>query len=170
MTVTDKPRAAQQQTKPCPHTGQHVCTECGEVLDVELIDESGKPTVRGWREIGRRLSAKLQTRTFNAGRKGTFEYITARQVFELLDKTVGPGNWATQVQVVRAEHPVAVLVGLGILGVWKWDTGYSNNPDANDPEDKSFEDEPLKAAVSDGIKRVAVQWGVGRWLYPEMRS
>jgi hypothetical protein len=57
-----------------------------------------------------------------------------------------------------------VLVGLGIFGVWKWDAGYSNNPDA-EPEDPQFEDEPLKAAVSDGLKRAAVQWGIGRFLY-----
>lgn len=152
------------------HEHQAVCRDCGEVLAPDLVGADGKPTPAGWREIGRRLAQPMPTRTFNAGKRGTFEYITARQVQQRLDQVVGPGNWSTTVQIVRAEHPVAALVSLRIFGVEKADVGYSNNPDADDPEDKSYEQEPLKAAVSDGFKRSAVQWGIGRWLYREMRA
>jgi hypothetical protein len=51
--------------------------------------------------------------------------------------------------------------------VWKWDVGYSNNPESDEETDRSYEHEPLKAAVSDGFKRAGVQWGVGRFLYGE---
>src|SRR5438552_15701021 len=96
------------------HEHQPVCKDCGEVLSPELVGTDGKPTPAGWREIGRRLAAAMPTRTFNAGKRGTFEYITARQVQLRLDQVVGPGNWSTTVHIVRAEHPVATLGSLRI--------------------------------------------------------
>lgn len=132
-----------------------------------LANPDGTPTKDGWRKIGEFLRRELPFRTFKGKGGREYSYITARQVADRLDTVIGPGNWATDVRVVRAEHPVAVLVGLSVFGVWKWDAGYSNNPEADDPADRSFEDEPLKAAVSDGLKRAAVQWGVGRFLYGE---
>jgi len=150
------------------HEHHPVCKDCGEVL-VEALVVDGMPTAAGWRAIGVRLAARMDTRTFDAGKRGRFEFITARQVQQRLDQVVGPGNWSTNVQIIRSEHPVSALVELCIFGVKKADVGYSNNPDAEDPEDKSYETEPLKAAVSDALKRAAVQWGIGRWLYREMR-
>lgn len=135
--------------------------------EARLINEDGTPTKEGWRKIGEVLRQPMPTKQFKGKGGRTFDYVTARQVADRLDKVVGPGNWSTRVRVERADHPVAVLVGLAIFGVWKWDAGYSNNPDADEPTDKAFEDEPLKAAVSDGFKRAAVQWGIGRWLYQD---
>lgn len=129
-----------------------------------LIDGVGEPTPSGWRKIGEVLRRPMPTQQYKGAGGRSFTYVTARQVQDRLDAVVGPGNWSSQVRVVRAEHPVAVLVGVSIFGVWKWDSGYSNNPDAK-PDDRQLEDEPLKAAVSDGFKRAAVQWGVGRFLY-----
>ena len=130
-----------------------------------LQNEDGTPTRDGWRKIGEQFRKEMPSKQ-RQGRAGlVFSYINARQVAKRLDEVVGPGNWATEVRVVRAEHPVAVLVGVAVYGVWKWDAGYSNNPEADNETDKSFEDEPLKAAVSDGVKRAAVLWGIGRWLY-----
>ncbi len=152
------------------HEHRPVCKECGEVLVQDLVVD-GKPTPAGWREIHRRLAAQMPTRTAK-GKGGSYAYITARQVQSRLDQVVGPGNWSTNVQIIRSEHPVSALVeayGAGLDVVAEGADGYSNNPDADDPEDKSYEHEPLKAAVSDGFKRAAVQWSVGRWLYPEMR-
>jgi len=139
-------------------------------IDVEIAPElgaDGKPTAGGWRWIGRKLRDKMPTRT---ARKpgGARDYITARQVQQRLDDIVGPGNWSTNQRVIRADHPVAIAVGLAIYGVWKWDVGYSNNPDAVDEwledtdeqsgevktsRNRAYEDEPLKAAFSDGLKR-----------------
>jgi hypothetical protein len=155
-------------------------------VEIEVGPELGpdnKPTAAGWRWIGRKFREPMATRS---ARKpgGTREYITARQVQDRLDAIVGPGNWSSQQRVVRAEHPVSVAAGIGVFGVWKWDLGYSNNPDAVDEwieevnkangevqqrRNPSYEDEPLKAAFSDAFKRAAVSWGVGRFLYPEMK-
>lgn len=166
MTTTTLEPSAIHASPPMP---QHMAIPPKASDKPVLVDVEGRPTPAGWRKISELLAQPMATRTFR-GRGGLqMEYITARQVQRRLDQVVGPGNWATQIRIVRADHPVAVAVGLAIFGVWKWDVGYSNSPDADDPEDKSYEIEPLKAAVSDGLKRAAVQWGVGRWLYPEMR-
>lgn len=151
-------------------------------IEVELAPEmgpDGRPTPGGWRWIGRRFRLPMPTREAKkpGGRR---DYITARQVQARLDDIVGPGNWASDQKLLRGAHPVAIAVGIGVYGVWKWDVGYSNNPDAveelMDRTDREsgevyqvrVEDEPLKAAFSDGFKRAAVQWGIGRFLYPEI--
>jgi Rad52/22 family double-strand break repair protein len=48
---------------------------------------------------------------------------------------------------------------LTVCGARRADVGYSNAPDSED------EIEPAKAAYSDALKRAAVGFGVGRWLY-----
>jgi len=138
-----------------------------EAAEPETRNADGTPNREGWVKIGKLLRLPMASKQ-RPGKGGvTFSYINARQVAARLDAVVGPGNWASDVRVIRAEHPVAVLVGIAIYGVWKWDAGYSNNPEADDESDRSYEQEPLKAAVSDGFKRSAVQWGVGRFLYPD---
>jgi hypothetical protein len=162
-------------------------------VDIEVgpeLDQNARPTPAGWRFIGRKFREPMPTRSAKKP-GGARDYITARQVQERLDAIVGPGNWASDLRVVRSEHPVAVAVGICVYGVWKWDVGYSNNPDQVDEyvertdqqgkrvvdevtgevqmrRNPAFEDEPLKAATSDGFKRAGVAWGVGRFLYPEM--
>jgi hypothetical protein len=137
---------------------------------VPLIDERGHPTPQGWRKIGELFGKEMSSKQRKGAGGRTFDYITARQVAKRLDDVVGPGNWATEVKVIRADHPVSVLVGVAVFGVWKWDAGYSNNPEADDEQDRAYEQEPLKAAVSDGFKRAAVLWGIGRWLYGDTAS
>ena len=88
----------------------------------------------------------------------SFDYITARQVADRLDRVIGPGNWATSFHVLSVEDHI-VECTLSVFGISKADVGYSNNPDSEN------ESEPLKEAYSDALKRAAVQWGIGRWLY-----
>lgn len=150
-----------------PPTPPTVVTATTTIADSKppLIDEHGKPTREGWRLIGKLFRKELphKERTGRGGMK--FSYIDARQVQNVLDGVVGPGNWESRWSVVRADHPVCARVGIGVYGVWKWDVGYSNNPEADEETDRSYELEPLKAAVSDGFKRAAVMWGIGRFLY-----
>lgn len=126
-----------------------------------LMMPDGTPAPSGWRKIGENLRKPMPAKTLTAGRRGSFSYITARQVQQRLDDVVGPGNWSTHYFVHGSG---AVECTLSIFGVAKADVGYSNNPDA-DPDDAQFEHEPLKAAYSDAFKRAAVAWGVGRFLY-----
>lgn len=80
-------------------------------------------------------------------------YITNRDVMERLDEVVGPGNWWNEYKVT--EH--GVLCGITIRTpegpVTKWD-----GADATDVE-------ATKGGFSDSMKRAAVQWGIGRYLY-----
>lgn len=122
-----------------------------------LVDDAGYPTPAGWRTIGNRLQAPMATHT-RPGRGGrSFEYVTASQVAQRLDETVGPGNWSSRLQLLGSE-PWIVLCELAIFGVTKTDVGYSNAPDSEE------ESEPAKAAASDALKRAALLWGIGRWL------
>lgn len=78
-------------------------------------------------------------------------YIDARNVLDRLDEAVGPEGWQDSYEVLVAqEGGFAVRCRLSVLGVSKEDVG---------------EGESLKAAFSDALKRAAVKFGVGRYLY-----
>jgi len=87
-------------------------------------------------------------------------YVDARTVLDRLDKAVGPEGWHDSYEVLsdqertlegeRRERVVEVKCRLTVLGVSKEDVG---------------EGDSLKAAFSDALKRAAVKFGVGRYLY-----
>ena len=86
-------------------------------------------------------------------------YVDARDVAERLDEVVGPLHWAVDHKAVGGQ----TLTGIGIRDsesgdwVWKWDTGLVGR--------SGDEALSVKASLSDGLKRAAVLWGVGRYLY-----
>jgi hypothetical protein len=85
-------------------------------------------------------------------------YIDARLVQDRLDDVVGVGGWKTEFTQVSPES-VECRLSLRIDGEWitRADVGStSEQPDAGDR---------MKAAYSDALKRAAVQFGVGRYLY-----
>lgn len=125
-------------------------------------NEDGTPDAAGWRTIGRLFRkpiAEVQYRPAPGGNR--FAYIDARQVMDRLDKVVGPGNWQSHF-FVQADGSVECTIT--VYNSSKADVGYKNNPKAQ-PGDNTYEYEPLKAAYSDALKRAAVQWGIGRFLY-----
>jgi hypothetical protein len=91
-------------------------------------------------------------------------YVTNRAIMDRLDAVCGPHNW----QNVYAPTPndpkhdsLECGIGIRILNeitgaadwVWKYDA--SDNSDM----------EPIKGGYSGSMKRSAVQWGIGRYLY-----
>lgn len=92
-------------------------------------------------------------------------YIDARAVMDRLDAVVGPTNWQTSyVLLDPAMKAVECSLSIRFTGdVWttKCDVGYPNEGKDADNADK----EPLKAAYSDALKRAAVQFGIGRYIY-----
>lgn len=86
-------------------------------------------------------------------------YVDARAVADRLDEICGKEGWSFDWQPIltgTVDGKPAVLAAKGILtigGVSKSDVG-----DAGDTE-------PTKASVSDSLKRAAVLWGIGRYLY-----
>ncbi len=93
------------------------------------------------------------------GTKGQFlAYIDARDVYDRLDAVVGPDNWQDKLGEGYPDGSVGVSIGIkiGEEWVWKSDVGYPNSDQ---------DEELMKSAASDAIKRAAVHWGIGRFLY-----
>jgi hypothetical protein len=80
-------------------------------------------------------------------------YIDSRAVMNRLDAVVGPENWSFDFDVLSGDGKL-VRGRLTICGVTKCDAGEANT-----------EEELLKSAVSDAVKRAAVHFGIGRYLY-----
>lgn len=80
-------------------------------------------------------------------------YIDARDVMERLDDVCGVENW--QVKYSHANDKTIAEIGIKIDGEWVWK--------ANGAGDTQVEAE--KGAISDAMKRAAVVWGIGRYLY-----
>lgn len=94
------------------------------------------------------------------GRGGmTFTYADARAVAQRLDDVLGLAGWQFEVKVADAQravvHGTLVAVIDGVTTV-RQDFGYPNS---------TQDDEPLKSAASDALRRCAAQIGVGRSLY-----
>lgn len=109
--------------------------------------------------------ADIEWRVQTAGEKNgkpwarVLAYVTNRAIMERLDDAVGPENW----QNAFREGPAGgVVCGISVRvpradgtadWVTKWDG--AENSDV----------EPVKGGLSNAMKRAAVQWGIGRYLY-----
>ena len=81
-------------------------------------------------------------------------YVDARAVMDRLD-AVCPNDWNFQIEVIDGTPTPTVKGRLTILGVTREDIGEAFDGDAA----------TLKAAASDALKRCAVHFGIGRYLY-----
>lgn len=91
-------------------------------------------------------------------------YVTNRAIMERLDAAVGPENWRNE---YKPSPCGGVLCGLSINvgGEWitKWDG--SGNMDASSAPGGLSQSDAAKGTLSGAMKRAAVQWGIGRYLY-----
>ena len=99
------------------------------------------------------------------GRGGlTFTYADARAVAQRLDEVLGLTGWQFEVKVAdparSVVHGSLVIVIEGKSTIHQ-DFGYPNS---------AQDDEPLKSAASDALRRCAAQVGVGRSLYSPDRT
>ena len=91
------------------------------------------------------------------GRGGmTFSYVDARAVMQRLDDVLTPEGWDFQSSVIPGTDIVHGKLTIG--GNIREDYGYPNSDQ---------DDEPVKAASSDALKRCAVMYGIGRHLYTD---
>ena len=81
-------------------------------------------------------------------------YIDARDVMDRLDAVCGPANWSTEITETARGR---VLCSLSIRVDGEWVTK------SDGAGDTQVEGET--GAISDAIKRAAVHWGIGRYLY-----
>jgi hypothetical protein len=87
-------------------------------------------------------------------------YMTSRAVQDRLDAVVGPENWQTAFREIGSSMSAGLGLRIGSEWVWKWDgAGHLATSDGLDSTDAG------KGDYSNALKRVAVQWGVGRYLY-----
>ena len=114
------------------------------------------------KEIAAALAAPFDAKDLKTrpGRAGmTFTYADARAVAQRLDDVLGLTGWQFEVDVADLARGV-VKGSLAIVVEGKTviheDFGYPNS---------TSDDEPLKSAASDALRRCAAQIGVGRSLY-----
>lgn len=81
-------------------------------------------------------------------------YITSRHVMDRLDEVCGPDNWQSS-YVETPKGRVLCTISIKIDGDW-----VSKSDGAGDSDV-----EAEKGAISDSLKRAAVHWGIGRYLY-----
>jgi len=117
-----------------------------------------------WTDVSERLAAPFPVDEVEwrpSGKAGAGQrtslvaYVDARTIQNRLDDVVGVGGWSFDwTPVVVAGNEVQAAKGtLTILGVSKSDVGTASNWEAS------------KGAVSDALKRAAVMFSCGRYLY-----
>jgi hypothetical protein len=80
-------------------------------------------------------------------------YVTNRAIMDRLDTVVGPENWRNEFQFVQGGAMCGLSIRVGGEWITKWDGA--------DPSDI----EAFKGVISGAMKRAAVQFGIGRYLY-----
>lgn len=81
-------------------------------------------------------------------------YIDARDVMDRLDAAVGPENWQDAYQETPNGRLICTL-SIRVGEEWISKSDGAGNTDV----------EGDKGAISDALKRAAVKWGIGRYLY-----
>lgn len=97
---------------------------------------------------------RAQTITQSGDKALALAYIDARDVMNRLDAVCGPAGWQSR----YTETPrgrVLCEIGINVGGEWIWKSDGAG--------DTAVEGE--KGGISDALKRAAVQWGIGRYLY-----
>lgn len=80
-------------------------------------------------------------------------YLDARAVMDRLDSICGPAGWQCKYSMIAG---IAICdLGIRLDGEWIWK---ADGAGATDVEGE-------KGMLSDALKRAAVRWGIGRYLY-----
>jgi hypothetical protein len=96
--------------------------------------------------------------TRDASKHIQFSYVDARAVAQRLDDVVTPAGWDFSITPLPGDVVQGKLV---VGGIVREDVGYPNS---------DADDEPLKSATSDALKRCAVLFGIGRHLYDDNKN
>jgi hypothetical protein len=101
---------------------------------------------------------KFKPQVVQGNRALALAYVDARVIQDRLDDVLGVEGWQDEYEVLP-DNSVVCRLRLKIGGEWvtKMDVGgQSEQPDGGDR---------MKAAFSDALKRAAVKFGIGRYLY-----
>lgn len=118
-----------------------------------MSERTGKSQVA--EAILRELKNPLEPRLvkFRPGGGKQLAYIDARDVMKRLDDVMGAENW--QDKYIPVEGGFICELSLRIEGEWITKSNGANNTKI----------EPVKGGISGALKRAAVNWGLGRYLY-----
>ena len=97
---------------------------------------------------------RVGARTRDKSKGIALAYLDARDVMDRLDEVAGQGNWQSRVTETNSGRILCEL-SINVDGEWITKTDGAG--------DTQVEGE--KGAISDALKRSAVLWGVGRYLY-----
>lgn len=100
------------------------------------------------------IVASYPPRVQKAERNLWAAYVDARAVMDRLDDVVGPACWMDSYQVGPAG---GVMCTLAVRFEDQWVTKVDGAP--------VTDIEPVKGGYSDALRRAAVKWGIGRYLY-----
>ena len=102
--------------------------------------------------------SELEFRVGQVSKKGdkatVLAYLTSRAVMDRLDDVVGPENWCDE---YREAPQGGLMCGLSIRVDGQWVTKYDGA--------ENTQIEGVKGGFSGALKRAAVKWGIGRYLY-----
>ena len=112
-----------------------------------LLAEPFPPDCVGWKPIMVKNNKGL-----------AFAYLDARSVCNRLDDVVGIGDWQDR-YAIDGSGSVVCRLSVRIDDKWVTKVDVGSLSEQQDGGDR------LKAAFSDALKRAAVKWGVGRYLY-----
>lgn len=96
----------------------------------------------------------------NGNRGLVLWYIDARSVMERLDNVLGPANWQDE-YVPLEGGSVMCKLSIRVPPAEEWIT----KSDVGGESDQKDGGDRMKSAFSDALKRAAVKFGVGRYLY-----
>ena len=82
-------------------------------------------------------------------------YVTNRAIMKRLDEVCGKAGWRNEYRDIPNNGGVECGISIKVEGEWstKWDAGENTQVEA------------VKGGRSGAMKRAAVQWGIGRYLY-----
>lgn len=123
-------------------------------IDKTVLEELKKPF------IGRFLSVKPGATTQDKTSGMVLTYIDARAVMDRLDDCVGPDGWNFRWEPTVSFQNSDGVTNLAVKGILK-----IGDVIREDVGEALAESEPYKSAVSDALKRCAVHFGIGRYLY-----
>lgn len=140
--------------------GDSTVTPLESIFPMPLVDSS-----KGAVSVMARLAAPFSEKVVRfkpgafAGRRAlAIPYVDVRVIEDRLDEVLGPGNWQDDYECLPGGS-VTCRLKLRLDGEWitKMDVGGA--------ADHMDEGDRRKAAFSDALKRAAVKFGIGRYLY-----
>jgi hypothetical protein len=101
---------------------------------------------------------KFKPAVVTGSRAMAMAFVDARTIQDRLDEVLGVGGWQDDYEVLP-DGTVVCRLQVCLNGVWL------TKVDVGSPSEQPDDGDKRKAAFSDALKRAAVKFGVGRYLY-----